>query len=135
MSVNPKILLVEDNDIDKELFEYLCSGKYDITWVKTLKEAKEILSSENKFDCLVIDLRLPDSTFPNTILEIQKLSKDQPMVVLTGMDEKELIIGKGALERIYKYILKYRDNTSDIIQSTIDGAIKKRATNGQSAAK
>src|ERR1043166_8946941 len=124
-----KVLLVEDNDIDKELFEYLCGGKYDITWVKTLKEAKEILSNEI-FDCLVIDLRLPDSSFPNTILEIQKLSKDKPMVVLTGMDEKELIIGKGALDKIYKYILKYRDNTREIIQSTIDGAIKKNVANG-----
>ena len=104
-----KILVIEDNPGDFTLVEDFLFEQIEspaITNVETFKEAKDILlSKENKFDIVLLDLSLPDKKGEPLILEIIAICPNIPVIVLTGYADftfgiKSLSLG------IADYILK-----------------------------
>jgi len=82
-----KILIIEDNPGDFALVEDFLFEKLEapvITNVTTFKAADNILSNNNQFDIILLDLSLPDKTGEQLILEILEKSNDIPVIVLTG---------------------------------------------------
>lgn len=103
------LLIVEDNDAERKNLENLIEGQdVRITSVSSGQEAFEALSMQH-FDCMVLDLGLPDMTGFDLLHKVQSDEKlsDLPVIVHTGRtlssnEESELkrytdaIVVKGA---------------------------------------
>ncbi|HEX8409778.1 MAG TPA: HAMP domain-containing protein, partial [Thermoanaerobaculia bacterium] len=85
---NKTLLIVEDNPQQRQaIVELIGEGDVDITAVGTGEEALQLLS-ERPFDCMVLDLGLPDMTgfeFINRLKNELGVT-DVPIVVYTGRE-------------------------------------------------
>jgi signal transduction histidine kinase len=101
------ILLVEDNDADAELVRDLLEDEVPdaaVARVSRLAEAAEQLEDET-FDCILLDLGLPDSVGIATITTLRTHDTHVPVIVLTGRDDEE--VGLSALrEGAQEYLVK-----------------------------
>jgi HAMP domain-containing protein/CheY-like chemotaxis protein/signal transduction histidine kinase len=82
------LLIVEDDEIQRNaIVELIGNGDVESTAVGSGQEALELLR-ENRYDCMVIDLGLPDMTGYELIKKIQEeLNLTQlPIVVYTGKE-------------------------------------------------
>jgi CheY-like chemotaxis protein/HAMP domain-containing protein len=83
-----RLLVVEDDDAQRmSIVELIGNGDVTTTAVATGAEALDALQSE-PFDCMVVDLKLPDMTGFELIEKIQKdLGRtDLPIIVYTGKE-------------------------------------------------
>ena len=85
-----RVLLVEDNTLDARTMERLLASNPDTTFetrhVQDLATAIELLDKE-PFDCVLLDLSLPDSHGLLAIDTIATKAPHAPIVVLTGLDD------------------------------------------------
>lgn len=93
MALRVKLLLVEDNSYDAEYIIEMLSDfkliKLRAEHVKTLADARKCLSRE-KFDLIILDLNLPDSSGLATIFQLKSVAPDTGILVLTGSVGDEL---------------------------------------------
>ena len=103
------ILLVEDNpSIAKGLKYSFEKNAYQLTWVTSIKEAKEFLENrenyKEKIDVILLDVALPDGNgfelFENTIKKL-----NIPTIFLTAKEEEDDIV-KGLNMGAEDYITK-----------------------------
>jgi HAMP domain-containing protein/signal transduction histidine kinase/DNA-binding response OmpR family regulator len=83
-----RLLIVEDNDIERaSIIELLGFGDVDIVPVSNGSDALDQLLSE-KFDCVVLDLRLPDMSGFDLLekIHVEPEVREVPVVVYTGKD-------------------------------------------------
>jgi len=83
-----RLLIVEDNDIERQSIVELLGGKdIETVAVATGAEALETLL-DRAFDCVVLDLRLPDMTGFELLekMHAEPALEDVPVVVFTGKD-------------------------------------------------
>jgi len=93
-----RVLLIEDDPGDAYLVRDLLENEsrdYDVTWVHDIAEASTALA-EREFDCVLLDLGLPDSTGLDALHRLDEVSPRTAAVVLTGLDEQ--VRGDNALE-------------------------------------
>ncbi|MEX0806200.1 MAG: response regulator, partial [Candidatus Binatia bacterium] len=86
-----KLLIVEDNEVErKSIVELLSNDKVEITTAQNGADAWKNLRSR-KFDCMVLDLKLPDISGFELLERIRRESdlQDLPIVVFTGKDLTE----------------------------------------------
>jgi serine phosphatase RsbU (regulator of sigma subunit) len=81
-----RILLVEDDDGDaflvRELLNEGASG-VDVVWVRSLVEARSTF--DDSFDCVLIDLGLPDASGLEALQQVLADVADTAVIVLTGL--------------------------------------------------
>lgn len=86
-----RVLLVEDHPGEAELVVESLSastfGGFDITHVATLKEACAACERA-KYDCIVLDLQLPDSSGVETIRAMRERSPDAAIVAYSGLEDE-----------------------------------------------
>jgi CheY-like chemotaxis protein len=90
-STKRQLLIVEDNDIERQsVVELLGHEDVDIAIAGSGAEAWEALQTKS-FDCMVLDLRLPDISGFELLERIRQQSelKELPIVVFTGKDLTE----------------------------------------------
>ena len=83
-----RLLIVEDNAAEQlSIRELLGSGDIDIAVVDTGETALSVLGTQ-KFDCVVLDLRLPDMSGFEVLERINRSPslRELPVVVFTGRD-------------------------------------------------
>ena len=86
-----ELLVVEDNEVERQsIVELLSHDKVEITTAHNGGEAWKELRSR-KFDCMVLDLKLPDITGFELLERIRRERdlQDLPIVVFTGKDLTE----------------------------------------------
>jgi diguanylate cyclase (GGDEF)-like protein len=101
-----KALLVEDDEEDflilvKSMSENPCCS---LVHSKSLKESLTNLVKE-RFDVIILDLNLPDSTGLDTLVTIRRQAHNTPIVVLTGVSDEMVAleaIKSGAQDYISK---------------------------------
>ncbi|WP_096607225.1 ATP-binding protein [Calothrix sp. NIES-2100] len=118
------ILLVEDSPTDAMLIRQILSranpSEWQMTHVERLSEAID-MSRENtrpttddcqtqsgeqqRFDVVLLDLHLPDSTGLDTLKEYRSAIPDISVVVLTGLDDEDLAI-QAMTEGAQDYLVK-----------------------------
>jgi signal transduction histidine kinase len=109
-----KVLLVEDSESDAALVKASLNndtnGQFEVTQVERLSEGLEQLQ-RTKFDVLLLDLSLPDSSGRDTFIKARTHAPEVPIVVMTGiMDEA---VGLDALRHgIQDYLVKGQAYTS-----------------------
>ncbi|MBI1249184.1 response regulator [bacterium] len=85
----PKILLVEDDSVFRMLVKRLVGEDYSITEASSLDAGRQELAQQ-RFDCLLLDFRLPDGNglqmLPDAIL------LDLPVVMMTAMGHEQLAV-------------------------------------------
>ncbi len=95
----PALLLVEDSAFDARLIgdqlRASASLPYTIRHVSALAAAKAELSA-GTFDCVLLDLSLPDATHLQGVDDLIASFPDVPVVVLSGTDEA--VIGAHAVQ-------------------------------------
>ncbi|MEX2138099.1 MAG: HAMP domain-containing protein [Pirellulales bacterium] len=100
-----RLLLVEDNPAERNsIQELIGDGDVRTTAVGSAQEALDALHSE-RFDCVVLDLRLPDTSGLELIQTIRREEKlrELPIVVYTG---KELTAEERAkLDRLAEIVI------------------------------
>ncbi|UYL07371.1 response regulator [Bdellovibrio sp. SKB1291214] len=97
-----KLLIVEDNKVQREAIAALLQGPdVELTSVETGEEAlKEVLSKT--FDCLVLDLSLPDMTGNDFLEKLHKLDHPIPPVIV--------YTAKQVSKREEEYLRKYSES-------------------------
>jgi signal transduction histidine kinase len=104
-----KVLLVEDDEVDRRLVERLlakCSQpvEFAVESVGSMSAAAVSLGGR-KYDLVLLDLGLPDSSGIETVQKINEVNQRTPIVVLTGSDDEEtglLAIKSGATDYLVK---------------------------------
>jgi len=106
------ILVVEDDLIDRKGMQRLLSGSSlplgDVVFVGRLAQATAALT-EGRFDLLLLDLNLPDSTGLDTLIALENSHPDVAKVVVTGEGDGDLgveAVAHGAQD----YLIKGRFN-------------------------
>jgi PAS domain S-box-containing protein len=103
------VLLVEDDAVDARLVERILAQspkpvKFALESVGSLSAAIDCLSSK-KFDTVLLDLELPDSSGIETIQKVKQAIPHTLIVVLTGINDEEmgpLAIRNGASDYLRK---------------------------------
>jgi PAS domain S-box-containing protein len=113
-----EVLLFEDNPGDAGLLEEILeesNNLYELIVVESLEEGLDILNNGH-FDIILLDLGLPDSDGINTLIDVNKISPNTPIIVLTGLNDEEL------------GILAMKRGAQDyLIKKEIDGKLLKRS--------
>jgi PAS domain S-box-containing protein len=130
-NVEIKVLLVEDDEIDRQFVQRFlakCSQlKFNIELASTLKGAIECLGKAD-YDIVIADLGLPDSNGIETVKKISEFNPHIPIVVLTGLDDEEIglqAIKNGAADYLVKGYEKKPQMESALVR-TIRYAIERK---------
>lgn len=124
-STTLKVLVVEDNPGDYLLVEeYLQSAdnNYSIVHAETMGVAEKFLAAE-KYDVILLDLSLPDSTGVNSVRVIVESNNHTPVIVLTGFGNRQYGIDSlktGAAD----YLVKDEINSS-VLEKSISYCIER----------
>ena len=62
----------------------------EVSWAASLSEGLDQLRSKG-FDVAILDLTLPDSEGVETVIRLQAVAPDLPVVVLSGLDDEDII--------------------------------------------
>lgn len=124
-----RVLLVEDNPGDARLIKEMLSGPayfgmtYQLAHVETLNAAIDTCS-DNRFDILLLDLNLPDSTGLGTLESLNGWFPRIPIIVLTGLMDIELTM-QSVQHGAQDYITK-EECTSQLLTRVIYYAIERK---------
>jgi signal transduction histidine kinase len=98
-----QVLLVEDNPADAGLMRRLFARAGQDTWqmvqvdslenaINACQEYKALMQNDRTFDVAFLDLRLPDSSGVETVIQFRAALPEIPIIVLTGLDDEELAV-------------------------------------------
>ncbi|MCC6502545.1 MAG: sigma-54-dependent Fis family transcriptional regulator [Deltaproteobacteria bacterium] len=115
-----KILLVEDSPADSRLLwemlrESGIKNRFSLDPAVTLKDALSQLSSR-KFDLVLLDLMLPDSSGLDTFRAVHKAYPDVPVVLLTGLSD-ETLAARAVREGAQDYLVKGQVDAAVLVRS------------------
>lgn len=124
-----KLLLVEDDVGDAQFLEACLgrqkSGDIDLTHVTHLNEAIRKLH-DAPFDCVLLDLNLPDASGLSCVEQIQTANAQVPIVVLSGQDDEDYaidILNRG----VQDYLVKWEGEGRTILRAVRYAIERKRA--------
>ncbi len=105
-----KILLVEDDAIDRKLVERILAKnpkpvEFTLDFTESLSAAIEQLSNNKKYDIVLLDLGLPDSQGLETFTALHTKIPQVPIIVLSGMTDETLAV-KAVQSGAQDYIIK-----------------------------
>jgi diguanylate cyclase (GGDEF)-like protein len=87
-----RILLIEDNPSDVQLFEQILRGtntaRYSVATASRLSEVRPLLNGQLP-DIVVLDLNLPDAKGLQTLRRVMEEVPQTPVIVLTGSEDEE----------------------------------------------
>ena len=110
---NCTVLLIEDDPADAQLIMEILreepGNTMEILHVNNLAHGLKALACGG-IDVVLLDLTLPDSSGHNTFVMLREHVTTIPVIVLTGMDDKELaiqIVQEGAQDYLVKSMVDY----------------------------
>lgn len=129
-----KLLIIEDSDSDyRFIMRALCEAEnfaFEARRAEDLAQA-EIALFEEKFDALLADLNLPDSSGLDTFNKLQEKCDDKPIIILSGNQSEESALkalAAGAQDYLFKNdltLFKERLN-SRLLVKTIKFALQRK---------
>lgn len=100
-----KILIVDDDfSVRETLGDILRSRSYEVFDASTGAEALEKVKQE-EFDCVIVDLRLPDATGHEIIEKISGKVEKNKIIIITGYASSE-VLSKALSDAEYFLLLK-----------------------------
>lgn len=83
-----RVLVIEDNEVDREAVRRALP-EARVREAETLAAGLDALAHD-AFDCVLLDLGLPDASHTEGLIQISDLHPEVPVVVLTGIEDQEL---------------------------------------------
>jgi diguanylate cyclase (GGDEF)-like protein len=122
-----KILLVEDNPADARMAAELLGGDagFELTHVERLSEAATRLA-EARYDAVLLDLMLPDSSGLATVNSVQDRAPDLPIVVFSGFGAEDLMFAREAVRGGAQEFLPKSLATRTVMQRAILTSIERK---------
>ena len=93
MKTEYRLLLIEDNPGDARLIQEFLKEKciFELELAERLSDGLELLSNK-KFDAVLLDIALPDSSGIDTVHSVSKNCPKIPIIVLTGNEDEDFAI-------------------------------------------
>jgi response regulator RpfG family c-di-GMP phosphodiesterase len=104
-SPKKKVLYVDDEKINLDLFKMCFKSEFDIVLASSGKEGLEKFLQE-PFDVVVSDLKMPGMNGIEMIQEIKKVQEGFPCIILTGFMDPEAMITAINESLVFKYVMK-----------------------------
>ncbi|MES1199894.1 MAG: ATP-binding protein [Pseudomonadota bacterium] len=86
-----RVLLVEDNpaeaDLVMERLSDAAPAEFSVAHAFSVEDA-DALFADQRFDCIVLDLQLPDTRGPDTIRAMRALRPETTIICYSGMDDE-----------------------------------------------
>jgi len=117
MSEKTKILYIDDEEINLELFEYNFIDNFDVITGCCGLKGLEILEEHQDIRIVISDMKMPKMSGLEFIQKAKSIYSDKKYYILTGFDITDEI--KDALET--KLILKYFKKPFNVVE--IENAI------------
>jgi len=121
---SPQLLLIDDDDVDREKFRRLSlrSGlELEITEAASAAEGLRMLAVRH-FDAAVVDYRLGDMTGIELCRAIKQQHRTLPVIMLTGLGDERVAVS-AMREGVYEYLTKSNLTAADIAQ-TVSAALR-----------
>lgn len=103
-------LAIEDDPATTAMIcKHLDGDNWNVHCVASLSDGLSALQAQ-RFDCIVLDLNLPDAAGLGTLCKILMAASGVPVVVLTGTGDATTATGaiyQGAVDYVYKAGFKY----------------------------
>lgn len=119
-SLRSPVLVVDDDQIDREMAERALSAEYEVVQARDGNEALALVGQRH-FACVLLDLNLPGQHGQSLI---EPMSKHAPVIVLTGQgDESQAVSAMkgGAVD----YLIKDRVDR-EALRRAVSSAIERR---------
>ena len=95
MAPRISVMMIEDNPGDARLIREMLSEpsgpRFDLLCCGRLSEAVTALA-EGAFAVILLDLSLPDAQGLDTLARLQQHAHDQPIIILTGLDDEAVAL-------------------------------------------
>jgi response regulator RpfG family c-di-GMP phosphodiesterase len=119
-----KILYVDDERINLELFKINFKGIYDVIVCDSALKGLQVIENEN-IDVIVSDLKMPEMNGIEFIETIKHKTPEKVCILLTAYIEPEVMLKAINQELIFRYVTKPWNKQN--MQSIIDLAFEKAA--------
>ena len=114
-----RVLVVEDSPADSRLLrealkEATTEAPWEMDFVTTLADA-ELAVKPGRYDCVLLDLGLPDASGPDGVERIRSANRRQTVVIMTGLDSEEAALQslkRGAQD----YLVKGRYDGASLVR-------------------
>ncbi len=122
-----KVLVIEDNALDAELISTILSRahnvRFNIERVERLSSVRT-RASKTRYDIILTDLGLPDSSGIDTFAGVCSLIPDTPVIVLSGLDDEETAL-RAVHQGAQDYLVKGAINR-DLLLKSVRYAIERQ---------
>lgn len=132
-----QVLLIEDSITDAIMLERtlnrMNATEFELQRAESLQQGLDFMS-QAEFDVILLDLSLPDSWGLRSLNKIQEITREIPIIVLTGTDSDELAIAAvrgGAQDYIVKSHSINTEVFSLLLKRGISHAIERKHINQQ----
>ena len=107
MSVdNIKILYVDDEPINLELFALTYMGKFDVLTAESGTEGLELLDNNNDIQVVISDLKMPEMNGLEFITLANEKFSNISYLILSGYDKTQQLVDAIENKLIKKYFMK-----------------------------
>ena len=116
-----KILYVDDEEINLQLFEMTYEGVYHIITADSGDKAIQKLKDNTDIALIITDMKMPGMDGIDFMKEAKKNSKDIPGIILSGYQRTEKILDALADGLITDYLMKPfgKKNLEHLIQKIL----------------
>lgn len=123
----PKILVIDDDPIDRKNLRAPFEKKYPIVEATNAKEAKVKLAAE-KFRIVILDLRLPDGDGLELIEQIRALESEPSVIAVSGIQDVRKVAQAMKLGAV-DFIPKPIDHA--LLEATVEKIIRQEKSKSQ----
>jgi YesN/AraC family two-component response regulator len=106
MSELPKILYVDDEEINLELLQLTFRNDLQVYTAASAQQGFEILSDNQDIHVVISDLKMPGMNGLDFIKEVKDIYEDKVCMLLTAFLESEVMLEGFNKELIFRYLMK-----------------------------
>jgi response regulator RpfG family c-di-GMP phosphodiesterase len=106
MSSLPKILYVDDEEINLELLQLTFMNDLEVFTARSAKEGLQVMEIHPEIGVIIADLKMPVMNGLDFIKEIKQKDCRKICMLLTGFMESEIMLEGFNKELIFRYLLK-----------------------------
>jgi DNA-binding NtrC family response regulator len=115
-----KILICDDEKNVRDSLKLILANKYDIIMAENGKEAIMLIEQNPDLSCILVDIKMPESSGMELLKDIKNRQKHIPVIVVTGYQSVETAAESIQTGAIY-YITK--PFKSETIIETVERAL------------
>ncbi len=92
LSANPRVLLVDDDDLIRDMYRRVLGRQFDVQMANSGAEALELIRTEGPFAVIMSDFQMPGMSGIELLRQVRTLAPDTSRILLTGrFDLPELL--------------------------------------------